>query len=378
MRFQSQRPTGRLFPGRRRPLASERRGFSPVSLFANGEQGVIYDPNDLSTLFQDSAGATPVTAAWQPVGLMLDKRMGLVRGPEKADNTDFTDPSKFQLSGGAVITAGALVFSSAPSSASARVLPMTAGSGNVVPGRFYEVVLTVKDYVSGSVAINLNGLAYSRAGFNGTHTFIAAAGAGSGFFDVTGFAGTATYSVDSVSVRELPGNHVYQTSAAARPFYNGSPSRASFDGADDAIATATFAAGTLGADMDCFIALKLNRNPFDAAIISNGANVPYLLAVGGSNVVSSGSGSPTFAVDGVSVSASSRLQLNAALGVGEWHIVEARNANLSSWTQFGVIAWSTYTTSAEVGGVILCPAQNAETRTKIRQYLATKVGVTLP
>lgn len=47
--------------------------FSPLSLFAGGEQGVWYDPSDLSTLFQDSAGTIPVTAAGQPVGRMNDK-----------------------------------------------------------------------------------------------------------------------------------------------------------------------------------------------------------------------------------------------------------------------------------------------------------------
>lgn len=31
-------------------------------LFANGEQGFAYDPNDLSTMYQDAAGAVPVTA----------------------------------------------------------------------------------------------------------------------------------------------------------------------------------------------------------------------------------------------------------------------------------------------------------------------------
>ena len=42
-------------------------------LFSNGEQGFYYDPNDLSTLYQDAAGTIPVTAAGQPVGLMKDK-----------------------------------------------------------------------------------------------------------------------------------------------------------------------------------------------------------------------------------------------------------------------------------------------------------------
>ena len=55
-------------PLRGRPLVAAIR-----ALFANGEQGVWYDPSDFSTLFQDSAGTTPVTAVEQPVGLILDK-----------------------------------------------------------------------------------------------------------------------------------------------------------------------------------------------------------------------------------------------------------------------------------------------------------------
>ena len=43
-----------------------------AALYGAGEQGAMYDPPDLSTLFQDSAGTTPVTADSQPVGRMLD------------------------------------------------------------------------------------------------------------------------------------------------------------------------------------------------------------------------------------------------------------------------------------------------------------------
>jgi hypothetical protein len=50
-----------------------RAPFSPASLFATGEQGAWYDPSDLTTLFQDSAGTTPVTAAGQQVGRINDK-----------------------------------------------------------------------------------------------------------------------------------------------------------------------------------------------------------------------------------------------------------------------------------------------------------------
>lgn len=43
------------------------------SLFSDGEQGFFYDPNDLSTMYQDAAGTIPVTAVGQPVGLIRDK-----------------------------------------------------------------------------------------------------------------------------------------------------------------------------------------------------------------------------------------------------------------------------------------------------------------
>ena len=48
--------------------------FNPSSsLFASGEKGAWFDASDLTTLFQDSAGTTPVTAAGQKVGRWLDK-----------------------------------------------------------------------------------------------------------------------------------------------------------------------------------------------------------------------------------------------------------------------------------------------------------------
>lgn len=46
--------------------------WSPVSLFASGEQGLILDPSNLATLSQDDAGATPVTADDQLVGRIAD------------------------------------------------------------------------------------------------------------------------------------------------------------------------------------------------------------------------------------------------------------------------------------------------------------------
>jgi len=47
--------------------------FNPLTLFSGGTTGAWYDPSDLSTMFQDSAGTTAVTGANQPVGLIRDK-----------------------------------------------------------------------------------------------------------------------------------------------------------------------------------------------------------------------------------------------------------------------------------------------------------------
>ena len=47
-------------------------GDAIANLFSNGEQGVWYDPSDLTTLFQNSDGTTAV-AVGDPVGYIADK-----------------------------------------------------------------------------------------------------------------------------------------------------------------------------------------------------------------------------------------------------------------------------------------------------------------
>ena len=76
-------------PGMRQFLF--RKLFNPVSeMFRNSEQGVWYDPSDMSTLFQDAAGTVPVTAVGQPVGRMLDKSG---RGNHATQTTSVSRPT---------------------------------------------------------------------------------------------------------------------------------------------------------------------------------------------------------------------------------------------------------------------------------------------
>lgn len=49
-------------------------GFNPLSLFANGEQGVWYDPSDLSTVFQQDG--TTATVPWTSGDILDENRVG--------------------------------------------------------------------------------------------------------------------------------------------------------------------------------------------------------------------------------------------------------------------------------------------------------------
>ena len=83
-------------------LGSERvwPAFLPVDLFANSEKGAWYDPSDISTLFQDAAGTTPVTADGDPVGLAVDKSGNEVNAAQSISASRpvyNVDPSRLSL-----------------------------------------------------------------------------------------------------------------------------------------------------------------------------------------------------------------------------------------------------------------------------------------
>jgi hypothetical protein len=75
--------------------------ISPIDLlFFLGEKGAWYDPNDISTLFQDAAGTTPVTADGDPVGLAVDKSGNEVNAAQSISASRpvyNVDPSRLSL-----------------------------------------------------------------------------------------------------------------------------------------------------------------------------------------------------------------------------------------------------------------------------------------
>ena len=184
--------------------------WSPKAFFVNNEQGAWYDPSDLTTLFQDSAGTTPVTAVEQPVGLMLDKSKGLVLGPQLVTNGDFATDTWWSKGPGCTISGGVGVASSAAN-----------GSGwyrtsFLTVGKYYEVTFTVVTMDAGGIRNNLGTATGVTRTAPGTYTERIACGSTNIAYTLE-TVGTTTATVDNVSIKEVTGNHAFQSTSANRP-----------------------------------------------------------------------------------------------------------------------------------------------------------------
>ena len=201
-----------------------------AGLFQNNEPGVWFDPSDLSTLYQDAAGTVPVTGVEQPVGLMLDKSKGLVLGPELVTNGTFDSNINgwtFAQSSG-----GSIAWQSGGSMRVSRTTATTAGyqANLVTAGRWYKITGSAT-FVSGVglgyIAVRNGVDAGGSVVLASAATPVAQSGEISFYYLAVSTAtvyihcGVATaasdYDFDNISVRELPGNHAFQSTAASRP-----------------------------------------------------------------------------------------------------------------------------------------------------------------
>lgn len=198
--------------------------FTPASLFANDETGIWLDPSDTSTLFQDTAGTTPVTALGQTVALALDKSQGAGYaggsftglGPELVTNGTFdTDLTGWTLS-------------NSPAWVSGRAELSRNGGIDVVRQSFattigaaYKVAADVTG-TSGKLGIGVSALddsilnAGALVNTSVDRLFVATTNP-TWIYLITEVNGTSSW--DNISVRELPGNHATQSGASFRPQY---------------------------------------------------------------------------------------------------------------------------------------------------------------
>jgi hypothetical protein len=206
-----------------RGLGIARFKFNPRNWFAKGEQGAWYDPSDLTTLFQESSGVTPMaavgTVADQPVGLMLDKSKGLALGAELVTNGTFDTDTNWTLPSVAWnITGGTLNYLGIGNAYSKTSQAITTKVGAT-----YQIIFNATAISSGTFYVG-----YGTAASNlvTTSSAISVAGAYSLCFVATATISyivvqdnnaTQTFSVDNISVKQIAGNHAFQATPANRP-----------------------------------------------------------------------------------------------------------------------------------------------------------------
>ena len=160
-------------------------------------------------LYRDAAGTLPVTAVEQPVGLMLDKSKGLVLGSELVTNGGFDTDTEWVKGTGWTIDGGVATFTN-PNFAS----PITQNI--LTANKHYRLTFTVS-----GASINVRpyfgtytGSQYYTAAGTYTVNFQAGSEVAFGFQGVSG----AAFSIDNISVRELPGNHAFNPSGNSANF----------------------------------------------------------------------------------------------------------------------------------------------------------------
>lgn len=203
---------------------------NPHDLLGGHRRGIYYDPSDLSTMFQDHMGMTPVTAPNQSVGLILDKSKELKVGTvDRANNGNFHNAlTGWTTQGSAVATV------------TNEVLRITAG-GN--PGGVYQDIARTKGLwskitfrarkVSGTghahmSVRNFNGFAITTATVMITDTewktyefYTREESEGIRIYPSVS-TGDGVVEFDDIKVFDFEGHHAYQELVTKRPKYNNS------------------------------------------------------------------------------------------------------------------------------------------------------------
>jgi hypothetical protein len=205
--------------------------WTPAELFASSEVGVWYDPSDFDTMYQDSFGATQVTAVSQPVGLLLDKSEGLALGSENVADpstwtTQITDSPNWSID----VSTGVATCTGASASSDDLKIGTTTAS---VIGEIFKVTFTLES-VSGA-GFTISSSRTTTPTFStssGTYTrYISATATSTGTLFINTTTGSAGV-ISNISVKKLSGNHALEATAAERPLLD-TANLINYDGTDD-------------------------------------------------------------------------------------------------------------------------------------------------
>lgn len=232
--------------GPRRALLGGGAAFNPLSLFADGTEGFLFDDLDISKewgpeglkLFHENFN-DPIGASTETVRLALDRTKGVTLGAELVSNGTFGDDTGWTLETGWSVTGG--------------VLQKVSGSGNnqdafisasLTEGLWYRFAFDYVDNTSSAFAQILDdGVPEINIGIpsgSGSKVLFLQATAGA---NQVGFrAGDVdACTIDNLSVRQVLGNHANQPTSGSRPSLiipgGGAANYLSFDGTADHLVT---------------------------------------------------------------------------------------------------------------------------------------------
>jgi hypothetical protein len=164
-------------------------------------------------MYQDSAGTT-AAALESPVGLQLDLSQGLALGSElvtPAANSNFSSDTGFwtKETGWAIGGGFATATNAANAFAIYKNFFLTASV-------LYSVTFTISSISAGAIRIYASGNISASFSSVGTYTVQILNGTATNTFQIQA-AGTTTASITNVSVKQVTGNHRFQTTSANRP-----------------------------------------------------------------------------------------------------------------------------------------------------------------
>ena len=202
-------------------------------LFSNGEQGFFYDPNDLSTMYQDAAGTIPVTAVGQPIGLIRDKsgrnnhaysttssrrpifEQKPILGANFVTDSRLAEPSKWNTgaASGVSVSGNKLIFNNVQAY---HASVTSALSTKLTVGKRYLLSYIISGYVSGAVRAQITGGAtINTAGFNknGRVSLVITATTSHSFIGFQSIATGTKLNISEVYLQEVTGylaaqNHI--------------------------------------------------------------------------------------------------------------------------------------------------------------------------
>jgi hypothetical protein len=182
--------------------------YQPITDF-NTEFKAAYPTH---SLYVDSNGVAPSVYPGDQVGLILDTARGGLDnlGPELLPNTGFSTDTVWSKSG-TTISGGTANWTSAAGSSS------VSQSAILTVGKFYLVCCDLVSWSSGTIRFRdgTTDAIFPNSSTLGKKQLIFRATGTNAQFIV--FDASATLSIDNCSVREIPGNPVYQTTSGSRP-----------------------------------------------------------------------------------------------------------------------------------------------------------------